>query len=240
MQKRWSVNSMMLTFAAFSVVLIVWVLWAFKMGFGTPTDLGSGFFSNFLGKPGDVLNPSQLQGRANIPLLSGAMPSFRFPKSSLVYFQFVFAAITPILMLGRCWGASTSRRGFRSSRCGSTFVYTVDAFLLWGGGLLRPQGRDRLLRWLRDPPLGRHLRVRRRGRDRASAPARPGDRRAEQRRDGRGRRRTAVARLERLQRRGPLLRRDNSAAAAVLNTNLCTAVALMIWVAWDYITGRKP
>ena len=36
MQKRWSINSMMLTFAAFAVVLVVWVLWAFKMGFGSP------------------------------------------------------------------------------------------------------------------------------------------------------------------------------------------------------------
>ena len=36
MQKRWSINSMMLTFAAFAVVLVVWVLWAFHMGFGTP------------------------------------------------------------------------------------------------------------------------------------------------------------------------------------------------------------
>jgi Amt family ammonium transporter len=31
-----------------------------------------------------------------------------------------------------------------------------------------------------------------------------------------------------------------SAAAAILNTNLCTAVAFMIWIGWDYITGRKP
>src|SRR5947207_391985 len=31
-----------------------------------------------------------------------------------------------------------------------------------------------------------------------------------------------------------------SASAAVLNTNLCTAVALLAWIAWDYITGRKP
>ena len=31
-----------------------------------------------------------------------------------------------------------------------------------------------------------------------------------------------------------------SAAAAVLNTNLCTAVALLVWVMWDYLTGRKP
>jgi ammonium transporter, Amt family len=31
-----------------------------------------------------------------------------------------------------------------------------------------------------------------------------------------------------------------SAGAAVLNTNLCTAIAVMIWIGWDYITGRKP
>ena len=31
-----------------------------------------------------------------------------------------------------------------------------------------------------------------------------------------------------------------SASAAVLNTNLCTAVAFLVWVAWDYLTGRKP
>src|SRR6516165_5863601 len=36
MQKRWSVNSMMLSFAAFALVLVVWVLYAFKMGFGNP------------------------------------------------------------------------------------------------------------------------------------------------------------------------------------------------------------
>jgi Amt family ammonium transporter len=31
-----------------------------------------------------------------------------------------------------------------------------------------------------------------------------------------------------------------SASAAVLNTNLACAVAFLGWVAWDYITGRKP
>src|SRR5437660_12538545 len=57
MQKRWSINSMMLTFAAFAVVLIVWVLWAFTMGFGSPVHglSHSGFLGNFIGKPGPVL-----------------------------------------------------------------------------------------------------------------------------------------------------------------------------------------
>ena len=52
MQKRWSVNSMMLTFVAFCVTLIVWVLWAFKMGFGHPiAHSGRGIFGTkgFLG-----------------------------------------------------------------------------------------------------------------------------------------------------------------------------------------------
>ena len=30
------------------------------------------------------------------------------------------------------------------------------------------------------------------------------------------------------------------AAAAVLNTNLSCAIAFLVWVAWDYLTGRKP
>jgi Amt family ammonium transporter len=30
------------------------------------------------------------------------------------------------------------------------------------------------------------------------------------------------------------------ASASVLNTNLCTAVAFLVWVAMDYLTGRKP
>ena len=48
-----------------------------------------------------------------------------------------------------------------------------------------------------------------------------------------------MAGLERVQRRRPVLA-DNDASAAILNTNLCTAVAFLVWIAWDYITGRKP
>src|ERR1700736_1649209 len=108
MQKRWSINSMMLTFATFSIVLVVWVLWGFKMGFGTPVGgiashvqacasgggsgtacYKGGFFSNFLGQPGPVLSHKELQGQGVIPLLG----TQSFPKSALIYFQFVFAAI---------------------------------------------------------------------------------------------------------------------------------------------------
>src|ERR1700735_2915925 len=78
MQKRWSINSMMLTFVTFAVVLVVWVLWAFKMGFGHPIGHGLGFFSTFWGKPGNVLTQSQEQGQANHLLIMGGFLAFKF------------------------------------------------------------------------------------------------------------------------------------------------------------------
>src|SRR5207253_2621055 len=72
MQKRWSVNSMMLSFVAFAAVLIVWVLWGFQMGFGNPWHgfASSGFLGNFIGQPGAVLNHVNEQGQAVIPELA--------------------------------------------------------------------------------------------------------------------------------------------------------------------------
>ena len=46
--------------------------------------------------------------------------------------------------------------------------------------------------------------------------------------------------LERLQRRWYAYFAGANASAAVLNTNLCTAVALLVWVAWDFVFRDKP
>ena len=97
-QKKWAMNTILMVFSTFCLVLITWVLWAFKMGFGTP------LISSFVGDPRTVLGAASEQGQASIPLLKGLMPNFRFPESSLVYFQFVFAAITPILFIGSVIG----------------------------------------------------------------------------------------------------------------------------------------
>jgi Amt family ammonium transporter len=144
-QKRWAVNSAMMAFYAFAMVLIVWVLWGFKAGFGSPWQglgTGSGFLSNFIGVPGPVLDHVSEQARAGIPLLSGtgAMPQFRFPQSSLIYFQFVFAAITPILILGSVIGRINFKAWMLFVPLWSGLVYSVNAFLLWGGGWWAQQG----------------------------------------------------------------------------------------------------
>src|SRR5580704_1980215 len=70
MQRRWSVNSMMLTFVALALVLVVWVLYGYDMGFGNPWHgiAKSGFFGTFIGQPGAVLNHIEEQGAGDIPL----------------------------------------------------------------------------------------------------------------------------------------------------------------------------
>src|SRR5712664_4460474 len=80
-QKKWAMNTTLMVFVTFCLVLITWVLWAFKMGFGTP------LISTFVGDPRSVLGHAAEQGQANIPLLKGLMPAFKLPAASVVYFQ---------------------------------------------------------------------------------------------------------------------------------------------------------
>jgi len=133
-QKKWAMNTVIMVFATFGLTLITWVLWAFKMGFGTP------LIGTFVGDPRTVLGVAAEQGQANIPLLNGLMPAFRFPESSLVYFQFVFAAITPILFIGSVLGRISLKAWMIFVPLWITFAYAVNAFLLWGGGYWAGKG----------------------------------------------------------------------------------------------------
>jgi ammonium transporter, Amt family len=242
MQKRWSVNSMMLAFVAFALVLIVWVLYGFKMGFGAPWHglSSSGFFGNFIGQPGPVLNHTALQGQASIPELANAPgPAFHFPTSTLVYFQFVFAAITPILMLGSVLGRVNFKAWMLFVPLWISCVYVINAFLIWGGGFFAQQGAV-------DYSGGYviHLSA---GVSGFVAAAVIGPRLARDREIDAPNNLLMVAAGAGLLwlgwngfNGGDPYYAGADAAAAVLNTNLCTAVAFLVWVGWDYVTGRKP
>jgi len=139
-KKKWAINSAMMAFYAFAVVLVTWSLWGFRMGFGNPLDLGPGWLSGIVGVPQPALNAFMEQAQANIPLLSGGMPAIRFPESSMVYFQFVFAAITPIILAGGVLGRMNFKAWMLFVPIWSTLVYSVNAFMLWGGGWLAQLG----------------------------------------------------------------------------------------------------
>jgi Amt family ammonium transporter len=132
-QKKWAVNTMLMAFTGFSLVLVVWVLWGFKMGFGEPMKLGPGILESVIGKPRSILGTAN-QEQALIPLLDGSMPKFRFSESTLAYFQFVFAAITPLLFLGSVIGRISFKVWLIFVPLWSTLAYSVNAFLVWGGG----------------------------------------------------------------------------------------------------------
>src|ERR1700729_2013458 len=133
-QKKWAMNTVLMVFVTFCLTLIVWVLWAYKMGFGTP------LISTFVGDPRTILGANALQGQANIPLLNGLMPAFKLPAASVEYFQFVFAAITPILFIGSVLGRVSFKAWMVFVPLWLTFAYAVNAFLLWGGGYWAGKG----------------------------------------------------------------------------------------------------
>src|ERR1700731_392709 len=133
-QKKWAINTVMMVFTTFCLVLITWVLWAFKLGFGTP------LLHTFIGDPRTILGHAAEQGQASIPLVNPAVPSWHLPGASVEYFQFVFAAITPILFIGSVLGRISFKVWMIFVPLWITFAYAVNAFLLWGGGYWAGKG----------------------------------------------------------------------------------------------------
>jgi Amt family ammonium transporter len=140
-KKKWALNSAVMCFYAFAAVLLVWSLWAYNMAFGRPLHLpGPAFLQATVGIPGPALNADALLGRAFIPLASAGMPALHFSGSVLVYFQFVFAAITPILIAGAVLGRMNFKAWMIFVPLWTTFSYSIGAFMIWGGGWLSQLG----------------------------------------------------------------------------------------------------
>ena len=197
-----------------------------------------GFLGTFLGEPGSVLGHVGEEGQALIPSVTEG-PPFHFPEASLVYFQFVFAAITPILALGSVLGRVNFKAWIPYVVLWITAVYAVNAFLLWGGGYFAAHGAldysggyvihlsagisGFVFAWVIGPRLQRDREV--------DAPNNL----------------LMVACGAGLLwlgwngfNGGDSYYAGADASAAVLNTNLATAVAMMVWIAWDYIFRDKP
>ena len=169
------------------------------------------------------------------------MPSFRFSETTLAYFQFVFAAITPLLFLGSVIGRISFKVWLIFVPLWSTFAYSVNAFLLWGGGWW---GQAGALDFSGGYVI--HLAA---GTTGFVAAAVIGPRLA------RDRERAVPNNLPLAAVGAGILWlgwngfnggdpyfAGADASLAVLNTNLTTAVALLTWVIWDLFVSkqRKP
>src|SRR5579864_2935668 len=231
-KKKWAINSAFMSMYAFASVLVVWVLFDYNMAFGPQ-------WFPFLGTPSLATSAAFSTGQATIPAAAAGMPALTFPMATLVFFQFVFAAITVIILGGSVLGRMSFRAWVIFCPVWMTLVYTVGAFSLWGGGWLAAKG-------VADFSGGYviHLAA---GVSGFVAAAMVGPRLQQDREHF-----PPNSLLITLAGAGILWLGWNGfnggdpyfanadAGAAVLNTNTCTAVGLLVWTLLDKIAYGKP
>ena len=231
-KKKWAINSAFMAMYAFASVLVVWVLFDYKMSFGEQ-------WFPFLGYPGLATSATYTLGQATIPAAADGMPALTFPMATLMFFQFVFAAITVIILAGSLLGRMNFTAWMIFCPLWMTLVYTVGAFSIWGGGWLASMG-------VADFSGGYviHLAA---GTSGFVAAAIVGPRLQADRDHF-----PPNSLLVTLAGAGILWLGWNgfnggdpyfanaNAGAAVLNTNTCTAVALLVWTLMDKIAYGKP
>ncbi|KAL3678461.1 hypothetical protein R1sor_021417 [Riccia sorocarpa] len=131
-KKKWAVNSAFMALYAFAAVLICWVAWAYKMSFGEK-------LFPLWGKAGPALAQDYLLGQAFLPATKSkhvAAIEPLYPMATVVYFQFVFAAITLILIAGSLLGRMNFIAWMIFVPLWLTCSYSIGAFSIWGGGFL--------------------------------------------------------------------------------------------------------
>ena len=137
-KKKWAINSAFMSMYAVASVLVVWVLFDYNMAFGPAWLSVAG--QSFLGTPGLATSAAFTLGQATVPEAASGMPALTFPMSTLMYFQFVFAAITVIILAGSLLGRMNFTAWMIFCPIWMTLVYTVGAFSIWGGGWLAGLG----------------------------------------------------------------------------------------------------
>jgi len=75
-----------------------------------------------------------------IPAAAGGMPPIGFPMATMVFFQFVFAAITVIILLGSVLGRMNFKAWMIFVPVWVSIIYPIGAFSLWAGGWLGSMG----------------------------------------------------------------------------------------------------
>src|SRR5487761_2232159 len=118
---------------AFASVLVVWILFDYNMAFGPQ-------WFPFLGTPAPAISAGFMLGQATVPAAASGMPALGFPMATMMFFQFVFAAITVIILAGSLIGRMSFKAWIIFVPLWMTFVYSVGCFSIWGGGWLAQLG----------------------------------------------------------------------------------------------------
>src|SRR6058998_2339225 len=134
-KKRFVLNTVFMIFYAYAAVLVVWLLFGYNLGFG-PAGLKIGNYG-ILGVPAPALDPAAMASQATVG--PGGV-TYNIPSATFIFFQFVFAAITPGLFVG----AIIERMSFKAWMifvpASSALVYSPLSYWLFAGGWLNQLG----------------------------------------------------------------------------------------------------
>jgi Amt family ammonium transporter len=106
--------------------MVVWSLCGYRFSFGH-------YMLPFWGKPGTTLGAGFLANQANL-YTAKLLPLYG--NATIVYFQFVFAAITPVLIAGSLLARMNFMAWVVFVPLWHVLSYTIGAFSIWGGGFL--------------------------------------------------------------------------------------------------------
>ena len=134
-RKKFAINTALMCFYGFSIVLVIWVLLGYNFGFG-PASVKIGGLG-ILGTLSSVA-PGITEGSQAVV---GPMAlALNIPTSTVVWFQFVFAAITPLLFVGAIIERTNFKAWLVFVPVWSLLVYCPMAYALFAGGWLNQLG----------------------------------------------------------------------------------------------------
>ncbi|WP_296888663.1 ammonium transporter [uncultured Methanobrevibacter sp.] len=119
-KKKNVLNTMFLTFIAFSILSLIWVIFGYQFAFGEPS------LYEFIGSPSNFF----LQG-IGLDDLTGSIPTLLF-----VMFQCAFAGLTAALISGALVGRMKTKAWILFIPIWACLVYIPIAHWVWGGGWL--------------------------------------------------------------------------------------------------------
>src|SRR5260370_30835934 len=124
-----------MVFYAYAAVLVVWLVAGYNFGFG-PAGWKIGIYG-ILGIPFPTLAAGFEGAQA---LIGTAQYALNIPNSNIVFFQFVFAAITPGLFAGAVIERIRFKVWMLFVPLWSLLVYSPLGFWMFAGGLLNQRG----------------------------------------------------------------------------------------------------
>ncbi|AWS00461.1 ammonium transporter [Metallosphaera hakonensis JCM 8857 = DSM 7519] len=134
-KKKYSINSAMMVFYAFAAVLVIWMIAGYNFGFGKPLLEINGF--GILGTPTPATPGSYEAAQTTYGPTNSQLD---IPTSTYIFFQFVFAAITPVLLAGGVLERMNFKAWMVFVPLWSLLVYSPVAYWLFAGGWLNQLG----------------------------------------------------------------------------------------------------